>query len=246
MLNQLDKLNPEAVKLLEPYARQLLGLDGRNIISLAVYGSATGNDFVKGKSNINLAVVARELWLEHLKVYLTVTSTQHRQIVVPLFLTQEHMLSSLDTFPMELLEIRDNHVTVFGQEMFAEIVLDPKHLRLQCEREIRSRLIRLRQTYLEIGANNEGLYQLLVQSLNSIMPILRSLLHLCQHLPDVSKGHILEQAGTHFGLDDKVFKRILELKGLKKPPKLAELEPVFGDYLRQLERLARLVDKLSC
>ncbi len=246
MLNQLDKLNPEAVKLLEPYARQLMALDGRNIISLAVYGSATGNDFVKDKSNINLAVVAKQLWLEHLKVYLAVTAKQRQQIVVPLFLTQEHIQSSLDTFPMELLEIRDNHVTVFGQEMFAGIVLDPKHLRLQCEREIRSRLIRLRQAYLEVGAQNEGLYRLLVQSLNSIMPILRSLLHLCQHSPDVFKGHILEQASTHFGLDDKVFKRILELKGLKKPPKLAELEAIFGDYLQQLAQLAQLVDKLAC
>ena len=246
MLNQLDKLNPEAVKPLEHYARKLLELDGQNIICLAVYGSATGSNFVPGKSNVNLAVAAKALQMEQLKAYLKVTSPPQKQVIVPLFLTQGHILSSLDTFPIELLEIRDNHVAIFGQDIFAGITVDLKYLRLQCERELKSRLIRLRQAYLEVGAKAEGLNMLLIQSFNSILPIMRSLIYLCNQTPKIPKEHLLPQVSAQFGLDDKIFKRILELRGLKKPPSLPELESIFGGYLQQLEHLAQAVDKLTC
>ena len=248
MLSQLDKLTPEAAKSLKPYAEKLLELDRENIISLAVYGSATGGNFVPGKSNVNLAVVVGELALKQLKMYQKLASKQKKQTVVPLFLTNEHIQSSLDVFPMELLEIKDNHITIFGQEIFDELTADLKYLRLQCEREIKSRLIRLRQAYPEMGAKAKGLNALLVQSFTSVLPIMRSMMYLGEQdrTPEISKDQILNQISATFDIDDKVFKRILELKTVKKLPPLSELESVFDRYLQQLQRLAQLVDQIQC
>ncbi len=247
MLSQLDKLKPEAVKVLEPYAAKLLELDSDNIISLAVYGSATGNNFVPGKSNVNLAVVVNILMLKQLKIYQKLAPKRKKQVVVPLFLTQEHVQSSLDVFPMELLEIKDNHVTIFGKDVFDGLEVEFSHLRLQCEREIKSRLIRLRQAYPEVGAKAKGLAALLVESFNSILPIMRALLYLGdqEHTPEVAKDQILSQLGAKFDIDDNLFKRILELKTIKKLPPLPELESIFDQYLQQLQRLAQLVDQIK-
>jgi hypothetical protein len=245
MLSQLDKLTPEAVKVLEPYAGKLLEADRANIISLAVYGSATGSNFLPGKSNVNLAVVVSTLMLEQLKLYQTLT--KKKQMVVPLFLTQEHVESSLDVFPMELLEIKDNHITIFGKEIFDELKVELSHLRLQCEREIKSRLIRLRQAYPEIGSKAKGLAALLVESFNSILPIMRTLMYLGdqEHTPEVAKDQILSQLSAKFEIEDKVFRRVLELKTMKKPPPILELESIFDQYLQQLQRLAQLVDQIK-
>lgn len=247
MLNQLEKLNPEAVKVLEPYAKKLLEANSANIICLAVYGSATGSNFVPGKSNVNLAVVVNTLMLEQLKTYQKLAPKPKKQAVVPLFLTREHVESSLDVFPMELLEIKDNHVTIYGKEIFDELKVELSHLRLQCEREIKSRLIRLRQAYPEVGAKAKGLAALLVESFNSILPIMRSLMYLGdqEHTPEVAKDQILSQLSAKFDFDDKIFKRILELKTIKKRPPLPELESIFDQYLQQLQRLAQLVDQIK-
>lgn len=248
MLSQLDKIAPEAVKVLEPYAQKLLELDSGNIISLAVYGSAVGSNFIPGKSNVNLVVVVGELMLKQLKIYQKLSSKKRKQVMVPLFLTREHIQSSLDVFPMELLEIKDNHVTISGEEAFDGLTVELKHLRLQCEREIKSRLIRLRQAYPEVGAKAKAFKELLIQSLNSTLPIIRSLMVLSKHdLPrEISKEKILNQLCAKFDLDNKVFMRILELKIIKKTPPISELESLFDQYLRQLQCLSQLVDEIKC
>lgn len=247
MLSQLDKLPPEAVKVLEPYAGKLLEADRANIISLAVYGSATGSNFVPGKSNVNLAVVVGTLMLEQLKIYQELAPKRKKQVVVPLFLTREHVESSLDVFPIELLEIKDNHITIYGKEIFDELEVESSHLRLQCEREIKSRLIRLRQAYPEVGSKAKGLAALLIESFNSILPIMRTLMYLGdrEHTPEVAHDQILSQLSAKFEIEDKVFRRVLELKTMKKPPPLPELESIFDQYLQQLQRLAQLVDQIK-
>jgi hypothetical protein len=148
---------------------------------------------------------------------------------------------------MELLEIKDNHLTIYGEEIFNELTVELKHLRLQCEREIKSRLIRLRQAYPEVGSKAKRLNALLIESLTSIIPIMRSLIYLGEQdlTPEVSKDQILNQLCANFDMDDKVFKRILELKTLKKTPPLTELESLFDQYLRELQRLAQLVDQIK-
>jgi len=247
MFSQLDKLPSEAAKILEPYAGELLSQDRENILSMAVYGSATGSNFVPGKSNVNLVVIVSKLMLEQLKIYRKLAPKQKKQMVAPLFLTREHVLSSLDVFPMELLEIKDNHLTIYGEEIFDELKVELKHLRLQCEREIKSRLIRLRQAYPEVGSKAKSLNVLLIESLTSILPIMRSLIYLGKQdlTPEVSKDQLLNQLCAHFDMDDKVFRRILELKSLKKTPPLPELESLFDQYLHELQRLAQLVDQIK-
>ena len=108
MLSQLEKLPPEAVKVLEVYARKLLEADEKNIISLAVYGSAAGGNFVPGKSNVNLAVVVGELMLKQLKIYQGLAPKKKKQAVVPLFLTQKQLKSVMNLRLKLLMKILED------------------------------------------------------------------------------------------------------------------------------------------
>jgi hypothetical protein len=69
-------------------------------------------------------------------------------VAAPLVMTPAYLDASHDTFPLELLEIHQNHVTLWGDDPFADLALDPAHLRLQCERELKTMLIRMRQGLL--------------------------------------------------------------------------------------------------
>ncbi|MBI1826471.1 MAG: hypothetical protein HYR83_08800, partial [Planctomycetes bacterium] len=59
---------------------------------------------------------------------------------VPLLMTLQHIECSLDTFPLELLEIQQLHITVRGADHFADLSFDPANVRLQCERELKRTL----------------------------------------------------------------------------------------------------------
>jgi len=191
-----------------------------------------------------LLVVLEELGLPELRALGAVLrKSRQYAVVVPLFLTREHIQSSLDTFPLELLEIRDNHVTVYGEELLEGLRFELENLRLQCEREIKSRLIQLRQAYFTEGGKAKYLQGLLERSLISTLPIMRGLLRLAGEQPPVERAGVLEAVARRFQVDPEAFLAVLAAREEKERLPLARLEELFAEYLEQLERLAEVVDR---
>ncbi len=245
-LKQLDKLNPQAAQIVQSFSQRLLETTEHNVISLVVYGSATGSDFIPGRSNINLLVVLKQLGFSELNSYLKMIAKGRKKgIVAPLFLTQEHIKSSLDVFSIEFWEMRDNHLVIYGDDIFKDMIIDLKDLRLQCEREIKSHLIRIRQAYLELGHKAAGLKGLLEDSLTSILPIIRNVIRLIGKTPPLKKEDIITELSNEFDLSADSLQQIVKLKSQKKVPDLKELETIFNDYLHQIQQLAKIVDQLQ-
>ena len=63
-------------------------------------------------------------------------------------MTPDYIRSSVDTFPLELIEIQQMHLTLFSEVSFDELTFQDGHVRLQCERELKALLIGLRQVLL--------------------------------------------------------------------------------------------------
>lgn len=82
------------------------------------------------------------------------------RIAAPLVMTPDYIAESRDTFPLELLEIHQRHETLLGEDHFARLELDDEHLRLQCEREMKRILIRLRQGLLAAEGRDDFLVEL--------------------------------------------------------------------------------------
>jgi len=64
---------------------------------------------------------------------------------VPRILAPEFAARSRDVFPIELLDISDFHVVLHGAGPGDLSKVDHEHLRMQCEREIREKLMRLHE-----------------------------------------------------------------------------------------------------
>ena len=58
-LVNLEKLPDEVKKKVVPYLQNLFEIHNENIVSVFVYGSAAGRDFVPKRSDINLLIVFR-------------------------------------------------------------------------------------------------------------------------------------------------------------------------------------------
>ena len=83
-------------------------LFGDDLLSVFLYGSAAGEEFIPGVSDYNLGVVLRALHPDHLRrAAAKVARWRRRRISPPLFLDPAFIRQSLDVFPIEFLEMKE-------------------------------------------------------------------------------------------------------------------------------------------
>ncbi|MCQ9205678.1 MAG: hypothetical protein NG737_05135 [Omnitrophica bacterium] len=240
-----EKLPIEVQKKFSPYLKTMFNIHGDNLISVFVYGSAAGENYIPKVSDINSAFVFKALKFSTFKSSLNVISKGiFKKIAAPLFLTKGYISSSLDVFPIEFLDMKENHILLYGEHILSGLEIKGEHIRLFCEQQIKGKLIRIRQAYLEIGLKKKGLEALLKESLNSLIPIFRNLIRLKGKQPSVNKTEIIKQLCQMFELDENVFLPIY--KDSTNDEKIANQEVVvfLEKYLIQIEKLAGVVDEL--
>jgi hypothetical protein len=229
-----------------PYCQELMELQGENLLGICVYGSSTGKDFIPKKSNVNLLVVLKVLGAQELKKSLRlVNKGMKKGIVAPLFLTPEYITSSLDSFPIEFMEIKENHILIYGENPLAQISIEREGIRLECEKELKGKLVRLRQAYLEIGLKAKGIEALLIESLSSLIPIFRNMLRLKGIDPPLGKEEVISSFASEFDIDRDVFLAVLrDKKGDERIGK-EKVEDFFAKYIGTIQKLSRVVDQMS-
>jgi len=238
----LDKLNVDVKKKLKPYCNSVLTKLTDNVKSIVVYGSASSGEYIPRKSDINLLFVCEHLDLGILRALeRTVKSGIKKQIPPPLFFTPEHIERSKDVFPIEFLEMKDNHITVYGEDIFGELQINDEHLRLECEEQIKGKLIRTRQAWFETAGHRKKVASLLYTSLINILPSVRGIIRLQGETPPLTKEGVIDRASEILAIDLRVFKEILEIK---RTGKIADIESIFQAYLDTLSALASYVDRM--
>src|SRR5262249_27476928 len=127
----------------------LIGALGERLESVVLYGSAARGDWHEGSSDHNVAVVLTRLDPPALEA---VASPVLRWIRTheppPRLLTRALIAASLDVFPIEYLDLRSHHLVLHGSDPFAGLEVRTEALRLQCERELREKLLRLGEGYV--------------------------------------------------------------------------------------------------
>jgi len=235
----------EVPKIIEPYCREMLKLHGDNLDSIIVYGSATGRDYLPRRSNINLLLVFKRLELSDLKKSLKlVAKGRKKRIIAPLFLTDKHMETSSDTFPIEFLEMKENHVLIYGKDVLEGLEISWNNIRLQCEQQLKGKLIRLRQAYLEIGLRKKGVESLLIESFTSLIPTFRNMLRLKKKEVPGEKEKVVKELSSQFKVDEEVFLSILRDKQGDEKIGGMKAEDFLGRYLEEIRKLAIAVDEL--
>ncbi|MBU1524499.1 MAG: hypothetical protein KKE55_02495 [Candidatus Omnitrophica bacterium] len=242
---KLDAVGAEVKKLIAPYLEKLLAIHKENIISINLYGSATGRDFSLKTSDINLLVIFKELTFEDLRKSLNLVSRGiKKKISAPLLLTLEHIKTSQDVFPIEFLEMKENYLCLYGEDLLKQMDIKRDYIRLFAEEQIKGKIIRLRQAYLEIGLRKKGIEALMKESMYSLIPVFRNLLRLKDIAPPIDKESILTKVSKEFDLEEGVLIAILKDKRDDESIAGCDIEVYFKKYLNQIQRLAVIVDKL--
>ncbi|MGB2879835.1 MAG: hypothetical protein WBD24_06615 [Candidatus Omnitrophota bacterium] len=243
-IQNLDKLPKKAAGVLKPYLEELIKVYGDDVISLFVYGSVTGPDYNPKTSDINLAVVLKKVSLEKFKPVLkTVRGGAKKKITAPLFLSPSYIKMSLDTFPMEFMNMKDSRVMLYGDDVLADIAADKADLRRECEYQLKGKLLTIRQAYLEEALDRKGLERLLKMSFRALIPVLENVLRLKKEGPvPGEKEKVLRQLEEEFGVDVSSFLEILHDKETDGKISGRHPEEFLSDFLAQLEKITDEVD----
>ncbi len=244
-LYNVEHLPVSAARKIENFVVTLLSLHETNVTSILVYGSAAGVNFNPQTSDINIAVIVKTLDMDVMTKSLNAVSQAKKDgISAPLFLTREYIRSSSDVFPIEFSEIKDQHVVIFGEDVFAEITVDAQHIRLFCESQIKGKILRVRQSYLESKGDERIIRTILHDSLNGLMPIFRQMLILKKITPPAHKKELLKQFCSIFELNADHILPIYDDRNRITLIPVAYVTKHLQDYLELLLKLADHIDSL--
>ncbi|MDD5238670.1 MAG: nucleotidyltransferase domain-containing protein [Candidatus Omnitrophica bacterium] len=213
------------------------------LVSVILYGSAASGEFAEKQSNINLLVVLEDAGLKNLNKISGLLNKNRFQIIRPLFFSEDYIKNSLDVFPVEFLDIKENYLVLYGRDVLSGLEIDIRNLRFQCEQELKAKLINLKSAYLR-SRDKSFLRGLLFKSCTSILHILRNVVRLKGATPSYLKKDILEEIQRELLIDTGNFKRILDLKNTNSKLSYKEIEALFLALVEDLEKIVGLIDKL--
>ena len=219
---------------------------GDDLVSIILYGSAAEGYYRPGKSDINFLIVLTETGIDNLdRAFGKIGKWRKKKIATPLFLTEEYIRSSVDVYPIEYLNFQRHHEIVYGKNVLENLTVEPKMLRLQCEREIKGKLLLLRRVFLETEGKARGLKEVIAISLPTFMAIFEALRFLRGHEGRADRMQKIKEVCEDFDLDKDVFDTLLSLKEDRLRLKDDELKELFKRYLKQVRELAIKVDRME-
>jgi hypothetical protein len=179
------------------YARLIQALFGESGKALTVFGSVLIDGFNVDRDTVRSVLVVERIELPLLRRLADRGAKLGKTgVAAPLIMTPAHIRTSLDTFPLELMEIQQRHATLFGQDYFSELTFNNAHVRLQCERELKRILIAMRQGLLA-SAGRERLVPVMGKdAADDLVRTLRGLLWLKGHKEYMDAAGVVTEIET--------------------------------------------------
>ena len=222
------------------------GAMGAEFLAALLTGSVLTQGFDPRHSKVNIVVVARTLEPEMLDSLRDVIPVSRKAPHFdPLLLTLRQIENSLDSFPIEWLEMRERHLTLEGEDVFATLEVPSTYLRLQCEHELRSKHIRLRQAYLASGRHPLLLQETLRGSASSFATLFRTLLRLRGEIPPAAPSQVIEKVAQFYRLEAEGLLGAHLVRYSTRKYKADEIVAVYRKFLAEISRLVIAIDTLK-
>lgn len=243
---KLDSLRQKIRDSLKDFAEELIEKLGDNLQSVTVVGSSLTQDYRPGQSDINTVLVLGKLTVNSLDAIAGMAKVMSRKkISAPLLMTPAYIERSLDVFGVEFLDFQLTHQTILGSDPFASLSPSKKDVRLQCERELKAMLIRLRQGYIAAAANRKLVRDILISTIKGLAPLLRAMLWLKDIDRPAETEPTFSKAGAELSIGIDPLITVTKWQHEKIRLDEAQMKSAFESVYSIVEKLAGIVDELE-
>lgn len=219
---------------------------GDDLVSIILYGSGAKGDYVRGRSDINFLIVLKEQGIGRLDTLSELVARwRKRKVATPLFMSKTEICSSVDSYPIEFLNLKRHYRVVVGEDVLAGLVFDPGWVRMQCERELKGKSLLLLQRFIETEGSTRRLRELISVSITAFISIFRALLFLeGVEIPE-NKREVVRKMREHYGIDLDTFIKCIDVKEGILTFSKGEIREVFFSCLREIRALSDRVDQMK-
>jgi len=218
---------------------------GTDLLSVVLFGSAAAGRYVKGRSDMNLLIMVAEGAQRTTSRLLPFFSKwSPAGVAPPLVMTPDYLAASTDVFPIEFLVMSATHKTLHGEDPLEALELEPAHLRLQLERELKGKVTALRTRLLASGGDARALTELSREALPAFVAFFQAYLKLTTGGFPGDPAEVLG-AAAQAGLQVEAFQKLGQVRAGQIKPSPPELVALWEEGIAELDEISHQVDRLA-
>jgi predicted nucleotidyltransferase len=225
--------------------RFLAAADGAGLgnYCAVLYGSQARGHALPTRSDVNLLLILDEIDPARLRALGPAFRLwEDAGQPPPLILRRQEWERSADAFPLEIADMRSAYRVLRGENPLARLEVERSDLRRALERELRGKLLRLRQAYATFAGRPERLTDLARRSIGSIVFLLRMLAVVTGETPPGDPRQVVALAGRLAGFAPEPVEGIVAHRA---DDRWRCSDEEFAGYLGAVESAARFVDQLQ-
>ncbi len=215
---------------------------GDRLRAVILHGPAARGEVIAGPHELALLVLLADLEPETLTAAgPALARWVSRDLPVPRLFSASSLSEAADVFPIELSDVAERHVVLQGRDPFEAMPeIDGEHLRLQCERELREKLMRLEEAFALSRGKESELRRLLASSFPAFAMVFRGCLRL--HGDPVPADGAAAAAAfcQRAGIDPEVFAAV---ERLRRGDRALSAATLFPRYHAAISRAVDAIDK---
>ena len=123
--------------------------------------------------------------------------------------------------------------------------LTPNSREEKREKELKGKLLQLRQVYLESRGKTKNLRFIIENSLTAFISIFQALLYLKEKDVPAERRKIISLISQEMSVDEQIFLNLLKIKEGTLKLSAEALNTIFEDYIKEIRKLSYTVDQLT-
>jgi predicted nucleotidyltransferase len=200
----------------ESFVTEIRAAAGERLRAALLFGSVARGEWIEDFSDINVLVLLDKL--DAALLFAAAPAARHavENGVTPLLMEQEEWHRASDVFAIEVADMQQFGIPLFGDNPAGSAAVEPSAMRLQAERELRAKLLHLHGGMLLAASEPERLGMLFLRALPSFTTYMRTVLRLAGRAVPPGSRSVIQEACDLVGADSSPFITVLEARNRQK------------------------------
>ena len=118
-------------------------------------------------------------------------------------------------------------------------------MRLQCEQEVKGKLVQLRKHFLETAGNWRKTEALISASLPTFFSLFQAIMFLKDKEPIAERHALVTTVAQETGLNQDLFLELLTIREGRKKLASSQVIPLMEKYIGEIQKLSTFLDQLK-
>jgi predicted nucleotidyltransferase len=233
-------------KDLSEFLNQIIQLYANDLVSIMAFGSSVTKDYMEDNSDINLLIVYSDLNITDLNTVAKLArGWLKKRAFSPRFISMKNLNNSSAFFQIDMLEMKDMHITLYGKDLLNSINISKAGLHWQLSYEIKAMRMRIKQQFWRSCGDDHVMRKILLERFTSIIHLSRVLLFLMDKAVPQNFEAILQTAKNELGLSSTFLDSMLALKNKTIKPSNVELVELFTGLMDTIRTIDDKTDQVK-